>query len=154
MALPRLLDALAGVPAFARVLSSLPGAGAAGGLAGGLAALGATLVNGCELIADEVGLFDAVESADLVITGEGHLDEQSFSGKVVGGVTEIARDKGAAVAVICGDVDDALDPRLTESIVVVSLVREFGTERAMSQPLRCIEEAAAKIVAEHRSRRR
>ena len=51
-----------------------------------LAALGGQLVPGFDLVADELGLYDAVEGADLVITGEGHLDRQSFEGKVVGGV--------------------------------------------------------------------
>jgi glycerate kinase len=133
-------------------VASLPGAGAAGGLAGGLVALGATLVNGCELIADEIGLFDAIPEADLVITGEGHLDEQSFAGKVVGGVAEIAHERGVPVAVICGDMDDDLDPHLAAGLTVVSLTREFGAERALGQPLACVEEVTARIVAEHRGR--
>ena len=64
----------------------LAGSGAAGGLAGGLAAVGATLVSGFSLVADEVGLDEHVAGADLVVTGEGFLDAESFEGKVVGGV--------------------------------------------------------------------
>jgi glycerate 2-kinase len=78
-------------------VSDLVGGGAAGGLAGGLAAVGATLVPGFDLLADEVGLDEAVEGADLVITGEGFLDEQSFEGKVVGGVAELAASLGVPV---------------------------------------------------------
>ncbi len=70
----------------------LEGSGAAGGLAGGLAAVGAELVPGFELVADEVGLAERIEGADLVVTGEGFLDEQSFDGKVVGGVAELAAE--------------------------------------------------------------
>jgi glycerate kinase len=115
---------------------SLPGAGAAGGLAGGLAAAGATLVEGFDLVADEVGLDDVLEHADLVITGEGFLDEQSFDGKVVGGVVERAAALGVPVLVIAGEVyDDAAD-----RVDAVSLVQRFGEARAKGDPLACIEE--------------
>jgi glycerate kinase len=115
---------------------ALAGAGAAGGLAGGLAAAGATLVEGFDLVADEVGLDDVLEHADLVITGEGFLDEQSFDGKVVGGVVERAKAAGVAVWVIAGEVyDDA-----AERVDAVSLVHRFGETRAKGDPLACIEE--------------
>jgi glycerate 2-kinase len=64
----------------------MPGTGAAGGLAGGLVALGGTLMPGFDLVADEIDLHDHIVEADFVITGEGYLDEQSFEGKVIGGV--------------------------------------------------------------------
>jgi glycerate 2-kinase len=80
--------------------------GAAGGLAGGLAALGARLEPGLDVVADVVGLDDALEHADFVITGEGKLDATSLVGKVVGGVLDRADEWGVAWrAVICGDVD-------------------------------------------------
>src|SRR4029079_19202028 len=65
---------------------SLPGAGAAGGLAGGLAAYGARLVPGATLCADTVALRTAMSSASLVLTGEGRVDATSSEGKVVGHV--------------------------------------------------------------------
>jgi glycerate kinase len=115
---------------------SLPGAGAAGGLAGGLAAAGATLVEGFDLVADEVGLDDVLEHADLVITGEGFLDEQSFDGKVVGGVVERAAAVGVPVLVVAGEVyDDAAD-----RVDAVSLVQRFGDTRAKGDALACIED--------------
>ncbi len=89
-------------------VSTLPRSGAAGGLAGGLAAVGARLGEGFDLIADEVGLVDAVETADLVITGEGRLDAQSFDGKVVGGVIDIAAEFDVATLVVAGAVDGDL----------------------------------------------
>lgn len=61
-----------------------PGLGAAGGLALGPALLwGAELLPGAEMVAEAVGLDGAVRGADIVITGEGRLDAQSFDGKVV-----------------------------------------------------------------------
>jgi glycerate kinase len=117
----------------------LVGAGAAGGLAGGLAAAGATLVEGFDLVADELDLDAALEGADLVVTGEGFVDSQSFEGKVVGGVAERARALGVPVLVIAGEVYDGADP----SIETVSLVATYGEERARQATTACIAEAAA-----------
>lgn len=114
---------------------TLPGAGAAGGLAGGLAAAGAQLVEGFDLVADEVGLDDLLEDADLVITGEGFLDEQSFDGKVVGGVVERAGRLGVPVLVIAGEVYDDAASRVD----AVSLVQRFGESVAMTDALTCVE---------------
>jgi hypothetical protein len=85
---------------------ALAGAGAAGGLAGGLAVAGAALHPGFDVVADEVGLYDLVVGADLVITAEGFLDEQSFEGKVVGGVVELAAESGIPCVAIVGEVVD------------------------------------------------
>src|SRR6185312_6396383 len=68
----------------------LPGAGAAGGLAGGLAAAGARLLPGFDLVAARLGFEERLAEADLVVTGEGRLDATSFTGKVVGRVVERA----------------------------------------------------------------
>jgi glycerate kinase len=84
---------------------TLPGAGAAGGLAGGLAAIGAELEPGFDVVAGAAGLDRALEGVDLVVTGEGRLDATSFAGKVVGGVLEWATDAGVPrAAVIAGQV--------------------------------------------------
>ncbi len=107
-------------------VSELEGAGAAGGLAGGLAAAGATLLDGFDLVAEHVGLDELVEGADLVVTGEGLLDDESFDGKVVGGVLDLASGLGVPVGAVVGEVIDGLDVPLP----TVSLVEEFGRERA------------------------
>ena len=80
----------------ASTCATLAGAGAAGGLAGGLAAIGAELEPGFDVVADAAGLDDALDGVDLVVTGEGKLDATSFDGKVVGGVLEWAADAGVA----------------------------------------------------------
>jgi glycerate 2-kinase len=123
----------------------LEGGGAAGGLAGGLAAIGAQLLPGFELVADELDLADRVEGADLVITGEGFLDAQSFAGKVVGGVVELAAEEGVPVVAIVGRLVDA---EVAGRVPTVSLVDRFGEERAMTDTVACIEEVAAEILAE------
>ncbi len=127
-------------------VSTLPGAGAAGGLAGGLAALGGRLLPGFDLVADTVDLYEQLNDADLVITGEGHLDEQSFHGKVVGGVVRMAAEAGVPVAVVCGAVDPDLDPSLLEGLHVVSMVERFGEERSLREPRWCVEAAARELL--------
>jgi glycerate kinase len=120
-------------------VSSLERSGAAGGLAGGLAAHGAQLVDGFEAIADEVALYDALEGADLVITGEGRLDATSFEGKVVGGVAELARAAGVPVLAVVGQVDEGLDP----PIDVIDLSAEYGSDEAMTATAECVRRAVA-----------
>jgi len=123
-------------------VSTIEGAGAAGGLAGALAALGGRLVPGFDLVADELDLDDRVREADVVITGEGHLDAQSFAGKVVGGVQAMAAAHGRPVAAIAGVVD----PDVSDRIRHVALADRFGLERALAEPLWCIEHAAIELL--------
>lgn len=124
-------------------VTELEGAGAAGGLAGGLAAIGGRLVPGFELVAEHVELEDRIAAADVVVTGEGYLDAQSLDGKVVGGVRELARAAGRPVIVIAGDADPDIGTDLAaDGVVVVSLVACFGPERPMVEPRWCIEQAA------------
>lgn len=119
-------------------VSELPGAGAAGGLAGGLAAIGAELVDGFGLVADFVGLDEAIEAADLVITGEGALDATSFDGKVVGEVVELCRRNDTPVAALVGRAD----PPVTDGFPVVSLVDVVGEDEAMRDPDAAVAAAA------------
>jgi glycerate kinase len=124
-------------------VTAIAGSGAAGGIAGMLAALGGRLLPGFELVADELGLHDLLEGADLVITGEGHLDLQSFEGKVVGGVAELAAEYGVPAAAIVGIADDDVRDR----IPTWSLVEQFGLERALREPLWCVEHAAVELLS-------
>ena len=123
-------------------VSLLPGAGAAGGLAGGLAALGAKLVPGFDLVAQEVLLDELLIEVDFIITGEGYMDNESFSGKVVGSMAELAAEKRIQISAICGDIHQEVQGRVN----ALSLVELFGRENAMQQPLHCIELAALQLL--------
>ena len=125
-------------------VDSIPGAGAAGGLAGGLAALGGKVVPGFDLVADELGLHDALTGADLVITGEGHLDAQSFAGKVVGGVARLAGEAGVPVAAIVGVADE----EVTDILPTYAIADLYGLDKALSEPLWCIGQATAQLLAD------
>jgi glycerate kinase len=124
----------------------LEGGGAAGGLAGGLATIGARLFSGFELVAEEVGLDQSIEGADMVITGEGFLDGESFEGKVVGGVAALAAELGVGCVALVGEVVDPL-PALPEGLQVLAMVDRFGVERAMADPCGCAVELVLEAVA-------
>lgn len=127
-------------------VAAIPGSGAAGGLAGGLAAIGAELVPGFDLVAERVELAERMAGADLVVTGEGLVDDQSFAGKTVGGVIDLAAEAGVPVLVVAGDAVPPW-PDLPETVTIASLVDAFGATRAWADPLGCVADA----VAEHLS---
>lgn len=82
-----------------------PGAGAAGGLGFAfLSYLHASLSPGVELILDAINLSDALNSADIVVTGEGQLDRQTAMGKAPVGVAKLAKAHGAKVLAFSGSV--------------------------------------------------
>ena len=132
----------------------VPGAGAAGGLAGGLIALGAHIEPGFDLVASIVRLSDRLQSADLVVTGEGHLDPPSFEGKVPGGVLDLARARTRTagrgplpVLCVAGGVDRALLRSPPAGMEIVSLTRRFGRERARGQTTALIHQVTAEALA-------
>jgi glycerate kinase len=87
-------------------LQGIPGGGAAGGLAAGAKVfLNANLVQGIEQVFARTGFHDTISGADWVVTGEGCLDQQSLSGKVVSGVLHACHNKSTKVAVFAGQVD-------------------------------------------------
>jgi glycerate kinase len=129
---------------FGTDVTDIPGGGAAGGLGGALAAVGGRLVPGVELVADELDLFDHLDGADLVVTGEGRLDATSFDGKVVGGVLEIAAAEGIPVAAVVGDIAD--DTEIDGLRSVASLVERFGHDRAVNEPKACVEAATRSLL--------
>lgn len=135
--LTRRLDLLAAQfrDRFGVDVGGLDGGGAAGGLAGGLvAATGAELVSGFDVVADAVGLADLIEGADLVISAEGFVDEESLNGKVVGGVLELAAAAGCPTLVVAGEVYASVGSP------TVSLVDRFGQARATTDTAGCLEE--------------
>ncbi len=123
----------------------LPGAGAAGGLAGGLAAIGARLVPGFDLVADRLGLDERLAEVDLVVTGEGRLDATSFTGKTVGQVLARAAAAGVETLVAAGDIAPGTP------VDALSLVARYGPERALAEPAECLTELVASALATRRN---
>jgi glycerate kinase len=126
-------------------VEAIPGAGAAGGLAGGLVALGARIVPGFDLVAEMTGLADQIAAADLVVTGEGHLDPPSFEGKVPGGVLTLAEGH-CPVLCIVGAADRSVLQSPPPGIEIVSLVTRFGRERARAETAALIAEVTGEAL--------
>jgi glycerate 2-kinase len=127
---------------FGLDVRDIPGAGAAGGLGGGLAALGAALVGGFDLASDLCDLVTRIVRADLVVTGEGWLDGYSFEGKPVGEIAAMSSHEGKrALAVVGGAEPEALE-RAAQAGLDVAVVSElYGDSEARSNTLACIESA-------------
>ena len=102
--LERLRDALGAVLGPAAVQAALsPGAGAAGGMGyGALTVLGALRRPGIDVVLEFTQLRERLRGADLVITGEGSLDEQSLRGKTPLGVLRCAQQEAIEVVAVCG----------------------------------------------------
>ena len=113
-----LLRVSEGARTFGSVLG-VPGAGAAGGLGAALLALGAELRSGVEAVLDLVGFDERVRDVDLVITGEGNIDEQSAAGKAPVGVARRAKRYGRPVAAVVGGRADNLDAVYEQGVDLV-----------------------------------
>ncbi len=126
-------------------VTALEGGGAAGGLAGGLAAIGARLEPGFDIVAHAAGLEDLFDDVDLVVTGEGKTDTASFDGKVVGGVLAWAAELGIVHrAVIAGQItEDARDELSVLGARGYALVdRVWQSGEAFARAALLVEEAA------------
>ncbi len=124
-------------------VSRLPGAGAAGGLAGGLASVGARLVPGAALVADATGLRAALSGASLAITGEGRFDATSLVGKVVGNVLHEAQELGTPVAVVAGDAE----PGTADEVPRITLVELAGSVELALRDAAHLASTAAQTLA-------
>jgi glycerate kinase len=132
-----------------RIVADLPGAGAAGGTTAGLLGFtGARVRPGVEVVAEIIGLADALEAADLVITGEGRADEQTLSGKAAMGVATLARSRNAPVVLLCGALGPgsaALDAAGTFAVVQPIGDRPMSLEEAMADTERLLANAAERV---------
>ncbi|MGL4800009.1 MAG: glycerate kinase family protein [Cellulosilyticaceae bacterium] len=91
--------------------ATMAGAGAAGGMGFGMVAfLNSTLQMGIETVLDVVQFETLLEGCDLVLTGEGRIDHQSLSGKVVMGVARRAKQKGVPTIVVVGAIGEGIEP--------------------------------------------
>ncbi len=117
-----------------REVGEMPGAGAAGGLGGGLVAFcNAELKPGIELVIDAVKLEEKMRRADLVITGEGKIDAQSAFGKTPMGVAELAQRLGVPVVAIGGTIGDGAEALYEHGVGLIMPIidRPMTLEEAM-----------------------
>ena len=98
-------------------IRDIPGSGAAGGLGGGLVAFaGGRLEPGINLVIEAVDLPGRLAGADLCLTGEGALDDQSAFGKTAVGVGRLARSLGCPTLALAGSIGPGAEAALEEGI--------------------------------------
>lgn len=135
-----LLERIAG-----REIRNVPHGGAVGGLPAALMALSAARAcYGFDVVADIVALEARLRCADLCITGEGRLDDQTAGGKTVAGVARLAQRYGVSTVVLCGAV------RLQEHQTLTELAQALGVARI--QELGRADEPLAQSLRETRTR--
>ncbi len=137
-------------------ISNIAGAGAAGGVGGGMMAmLGAKLVRGIDMILDIVDFNQLLANASLVITGEGRIDMQSFNGKVINGIGSRAKCANVPVIAIAGAVApevasvdiNSYGIRLVEAIQPANTPLEIAMDSANTTTN--ITETVKRVIAEY-----
>lgn len=134
-----------------RDLAGLPGAGAGGGLAFGLAAgLGAIVVPGLATLAELTGTADVVRGADLLVVGEGSLDEQSLYGKGPVALAGVAAEAGVPVVAVVGRCLVARAEAAAAGIGQVRTLLELEPDPAacMARAVDLLEQVGAELGAD------
>lgn len=125
----------------------VPGSGAAGGMGAALIAfLQAEMKSGIDITMDFINIKEEMTNADLLITGEGKLDEQTLSGKVIAGVCKIAKEKNVPVIALCGTNEltgkqmDEIGLQAAYSIVPGPCTLKESVKRTKSWTTDCMEQ--------------
>lgn len=116
-------------------IARIPGAGAAGGAASFmLAFFNYKRINGLDLIMEKSGFEKKLRSADLLITGEGKIDEQSLQGKLVGQLKKLAQKHEKKLLLVCGQTDFK-QQRAWKDIPILSMVGgNISLKKALLEP--------------------
>lgn len=110
-------------------VSLLPGAGAAGGMGGGMVAFfNARLEMGIEVVLNTVQFDDLLEGADMVFTGEGKLDVQSLRGKVVVGIAHRTKPRGVPLVAVVGDIGDSVEAVYEQGVSAIFSINRVARD--------------------------
>jgi glycerate kinase len=125
-----------------------PGAGAAGGLGAGLMYFsGAILRPGVEIVFETTGLPSLVQTADLIITGEGMTDSQTAFGKAPAGIGNLAKKYGKIAICLSGSLGTGAEDVLKHGIqaVIDIIPRPMNLQECMASAASMIEIAASRM---------
>ena len=132
-------------------IANLPGCGAAGGIPSLMMhLLDCELLQGAPYVLERNGLAQALEGADLVITGEGRLDQQTLMGKGPGCVIKMARERDIPVAAVCGSIDPDFDIAAAGLVSAIAVSEGLPLDEAMNtdSTLMRVADAVKCLVAE------
>ncbi|WP_025762259.1 glycerate kinase [Dyadobacter tibetensis] len=126
-----------------------PGSGAAGGLGAGCQwFLGGELQEGVKVIMELSNLENLIQSADLVITGEGRVDQQTLQGKVVKGLANLCNRNQVPLAVLCGSLSISAEELETAGITYASSIldKPMDLDTALSEASDLLTNATIQLV--------
>ena len=134
---------------FGEDISVIPGAGAAGGLgAGGIWFLNAKLQEGIQIVMDHVRISEKIQGADLVISGEGKVDEQTLQGKVIKGLAVLCKQHHVPLVVLCGTLaissQELQEAGVTYAASIIN--RPMTLEQAQSEAFGLLKDATIQLV--------
>ncbi|MGN7470992.1 glycerate kinase [Brevibacillus sp. SAFN-007a] len=137
-------------------IHDLPGTGAAGGVAGALLAfLGGTLQAGVQIVMDITRLAEAMDGADLVLTGEGQVDAQTAHGKTPCGVAQLAQSFGIPVIVLAGSVGAGIEALYEKGVTAVFSIanRPMTLQESMRDSAALLAQTAEQVMRMYAIRR-
>ncbi len=132
-------------------LAEVPGAGAAGGLGFGLMAFaGAEIRPGFEIIKEAIGLEKKIANCDLVITGEGKIDQQSIYGKGSFELIKLAKSYQKPIIIICGKVDVPIEELKKHGVIQAAqlISNTITTDQAMRNAGSLLQNVSCKVIKE------
>ncbi len=134
---------------FNRDISKFSGGGAAGGIAAGLKAFfdNVEIRSGAELLFELTCLAEKIKDYDVIITGEGRMDSQSFDGKAVRKITDLAKKHGKKVIAICGNLGKGYEKMFKCGIDHMESIIEYpiSQEQAMKNADILLQRTAFRI---------
>jgi glycerate kinase len=131
-----------------RDVQTMPGAGAAGGMGGGMVAmLGARLEPGIHLVLDAVGFDRRVADCDLCLTGEGRLDGQSLSGKACLGVARAAARHGVRTVALVGSIGSGAERTIEEGIAAYHAIGSgLSVDESIRRAAELLRQTTSRVV--------
>ncbi|WP_020605556.1 glycerate kinase [Spirosoma spitsbergense] len=129
-------------------IRQVPGAGAAGGVAGGMAALfDASIIPATNYLFAVLNMRDKLRQADLLITGEGRVDAQSWQGKLVSGLLALAREENVPTILVCGTLQDTRQVLAQPGVLYATSISPgpMSLETALAQTGQLLEEQGLRL---------
>jgi glycerate kinase len=135
---------------FKKNIRNIKGSGAAGGFGGGVSAfLNAEIVSGTKLIFEKINLEEKIKNADLIITGEGKFDKQTFNGKIVSAITNLANKHSKKTVVICGfsDISEKKAKKLGVYKIISLYTKKVNLEKAKIESYKFLVNVASTFIS-------
>ncbi len=128
-------------------LNTIQGSGAAGGLGGAILLIGGAMQKGIDLVISETNLEQAIQEANLVISGEGSIDSQSANGKTISGIARMCKKHNKPFICIGGRVKEDIDALYDIGVdACFSITNESKTlAQALIDGPRCVKEVAYNV---------